>query len=157
MDAKVLRPGGRRAQRAVVRRTRNVASPQQPFRSRHTSADVSGGGVSSPVVCAIPRGDRNGGGVLDGRHIRARERGWPGVVELAQAIELKRMGDPSRHRGICGRDSAHKYTRQRELPPPFPRGDGPLDALRILAGLLVLRSRGCEVRLARDPRDSSAS
>src|SRR5439155_3427264 len=109
----------------------------------------SRGGISAPAFRTISTGHRHGCGSVDKRHLRTRESGWAGTVELDQAMELGWLGRPAASRGVGGRGSIILQTRGKKPLASHSRGVGSLDTLGVLARLAVLRSGRLELSPAR--------
>src|SRR5947209_14897524 len=128
-----------------------MASPQQSLCSRHPPSDVSRSRISSSLLRTISAGDRDCRCGVDSGHLSVRENSRTQPVELAPAMELRRLGGSAAR--LCGRsrDSPFNQVRSEELSPPFSSCTWPLHALGVLASVGVLLSCRSQLPLARDP------
>ena len=85
---------------------------------------------------------------MDSRHLRAGEHRWPGVVEMAHAMEVRWLDDHARYRGIRGLDSILRQARSKEYLASDSHLALPLDTLGVLASVAVLSPRCRELHQA---------
>src|SRR6266498_5398369 len=140
MGAAILGSHRCRTERTMVRRERHLASPQQPLRARHPAPDLSRGRFSEPAVRTISSCDGDCGCRVDRRHFPARWNFRTGPVELAQAMEYRRLGCPAVGRCLGDLDSCIGQVRSKKLSPAPQCRAGSLDALGVLARVVVLLS-----------------